>query len=402
MQLSLQRFEHPPAHVPGDLAFDFDMYVLPGEFGDDVHAYWKAVQDSYPSIYWTPHYGGHWVVTRGDDMKEIQLDYEQFSNCEPFIPKGILLKNFPEQLDPPEHTPIRKLIMPAFLPKALTDIEQKARDVAIEIIERLRPRGECEFVGEFSSVMPVIAFLSMLELPVEDAPMLKELTGMQTPVTNPGAVEAGKKITEYVKGWTARRKANPGNDLISTIVQAEINGRPLDDEEVLNMCQLVIAGGLDTVMIMTSFTARHLARHPEDRQYLREHPEKIPDAVEEFARRFGTSNLAREVRKDLVFKGISMRKGEQVMMPFPLYGLDDRIHADPMKVDFNRPSFRHSAFGMGPHTCPGAVLARREITIFLQEWLARIPDFRIKPGTRPDVVTGLINGISNLQLEWDV
>ena len=272
--------------------------------------------------------------------------------------------------------------------------------MAIEIIEQLRPRGECEFVSEFSSIMPVIAFLSMLDLPLSDAPVLKELTGMQTPANNPKAIEAGKKITEYVKHWIAKRKAEPGKDLVSTIVQAQINGRPLDDEEVLNMCQLVIAGGLDTVMIMTSFTARHLARHPEDRKFLREHPEKIPQAVEEFARRFGTSNLAREVRADLVYHGISMRKGEQVLMPLPLYGLDDRINADPMRVDFNRASVQHSAFGVGPHTCPGAVLARREIIIFLQEWLTRIPEFRIKPGTKTNVTMGVVNGISNLQLEW--
>ena len=95
-----------------------------------------------------------------------------------------------------------------------------------------------------------------------------------------------------------------------------------------------------------------------------------------------------------------MRKGEQILLPFPLYGLDERINPDPMKIDFGRATPQHTAFGTGPHACVGAVLARREIKIFLEEWLTRIPDFWIKPGTKPKFMTGIINSISNLQLEW--
>lgn len=401
MQLQTFNVADHPAHVAAGLAFDFDMYVLPEKFSDDPHAYWKAVQDSYPSIFWTPAHGGHWVATRGEDIKTIQSDHERFTSSGGiFVPKGVAPRLIPLEFDPPEHAPFRKLIMPFFLPNALPEIDKKARKVAIDIIERLRPRGECEFVTEFSGVMPVIAFLYLAGLPEEDMPMLREWVALMTPSTNPRAPEGWANFGRYVTEWIARCKAEPRAGLISTVANAEINGKPLTDEEKISICTLAVSGGLDTVMLMTSFTARHLAQHPEDRKFLREHPEKIPDAVEEFGRRFGTSNLARDVRSDLVYNGIEMRKGDQIMMPYPLYGLDDRIHADPMKVDFNRPSFRHTAFGTGPHTCPGAVLARREITIFLQEWLSRIPDFRIKPGTTPICGVGLVNTISNLQFEW--
>jgi cytochrome P450 len=391
-----------PAHVPSHLAFDFDMYVLPEQYGSDPHAYWKAVQDSYPDIFWTPAYGGHWVALRGEDIKTIQSDFEQFSNAGAFIPKGLSPVLIPEHLDPPEHTPFRKLIMPYFLPNALKELEEKARRIAIDIIEELRPQGGCEFVTDFSSVMPVLAFLHLAGLPEEDMPMLKGWGKLMSPANNPRAPEGWAKFVAYVTEWIERCKTEPRPGLINAIAHAEVNGQPLTDEQRISMATLAVSGGLDTVMLMTSFTAHHLAKHPEDRKYLREHPEKIADAVEEFGRRFGTSNLSRDIRADLVYKGIEMKKGEQVMMPFPLYGLDDRIYERPMEVDFNRPSFRHTSFGTGPHTCPGAMLARREITIFLQEWLTRIPEFRVKPGTAPVCGVGLINTIGNLQLEWDI
>lgn len=401
MTLNLLPAASRAAHVPVELAFEFDMYALPEQYGSDPHAYWKAVQDSYPDIFWTPAHGGHWVATRGEDIKTIQSDFARFSNAGAFIPKGISPVLIPEHLDPPEHTPFRKLIMPHFLPNALPEIERKARQVAVDIIEHLKPQGGCEFVTDFSGVMPVLAFLHLAGLPEEDMPMLKAWVKLMTPSNSPTAAEGWGNFVRYVTEWMARCKAEPRPGLISAIANAEIDGRPLTDEQKISMGTLAVSGGLDTVMLMTSYTARHLAEHPEHRKFIREHPEKIPDAVEEFGRRFGTSNLSRELRSDVVYKGIEMKKGEQVMMPFPLYGLDDRIFENPMEVDFHRPSFRHTAFGTGPHTCPGAMLARREITIFLQEWLTRIPEFRIKPGTAPVCGIGLINTICNLQLEWE-
>jgi cytochrome P450 len=402
MALNLVRTDKHPAHVPADLAFEFDMYKLPEEYGSDPHAYWKAVQDSYPDIFWTPAYGGHWMALRGEDIKFIQSTSEQFSTTGIFIPRETMPKRqVPIQVDPPEHTPFRALIQPFFLPNALKDLEAKARGIAIDIIEKLKPRGECEFISEFSGVMPVLAFLQLAGLPLADLDMLRGWGHMVTPPTNPQAPEGWANFDRYVRQWIAHFKDAPGEGLISAVVNARIDGKPLADEDVYGICHLAVTGGLDTVMLMTSYTARHLAEHPEDRKYIREHPERIAAVVEEFARRFGTSNLGREVKADLVYKGLSLKKGEQVLMPYTLYGYDERIHDNPMKVDFTRTNSRHTNFGTGPHTCPGAVLARREITIFLEEWLKRIPDFRIKPGTTPECSIGIVNTIANLQLVWE-
>ncbi len=400
--LELTKAATRPAHVPENLAFEFDMYVLPEAFSSDPHAYWKAVQDSYPPIFWTPAYGGHWVAVRGEDIKYIQSTADKFSNTGSFIPREKMPKNLiPVQLDPPQHTPFRALIQPFFLPKAIVELEAKARQIAIDIIEKLKPQGECEFVADFSSVMPVMAFLQLAGLPTEDLDMLKSWGHMVTPPSNPQAPQGWANFDQYVRKWMAKFREQPGEGLFSAVVHAKIDGKPLSDDEIYNICLLAVTGGLDTVMLMTSYIARHLAEHPEDRKYIREHPEKMAAMVEEFARRYGTSNLARDVRADMEYKGLTFLQGDQIMMPFPLYGLDDQIYDNPMKVDFTRPTSRHTAFGTGPHTCPGAVLARREISIFLEEWLKRIPDFWIKPGTAPKCSIGIINIIENVQLQWN-
>src|SRR5215204_3017929 len=114
-----------PAHIAADLIFDFDMYRAMDGFADDAHAAWKHVQDSYPPLFWTPHHGGHWVATRGEDIRYMQETHAEFSSKECFIPRDVIPLIIPVQLDPPEHTPYRRLIMPAFLPKALVEIEKK-------------------------------------------------------------------------------------------------------------------------------------------------------------------------------------------------------------------------------------------------------------------------------------
>lgn len=403
MSKHLEKAEFVPSNVPPDRCFDFDLFNIDGLEGgcsEDVHVAWKRVQDTHPAVFWTPRYGGHWVLTRYPEIARMQSEHENFSNREFLIPRGVVPLQIPEQLDPPEHTAFRKLLMPAFLPKALTRVSDKARQVAIELIEKLEPHGECEFVHDFAGAMPIIAFLTMLNLPETDCAYLRGLAVYMSKPNHERSAGAWEEISAYVRNWIELRRREPADDLISSLIHARIEGRALTDEEVFSMCLLVLGGGLDTVVSMTSFIACHLAQHPELRRELIEHPERIDVAVEECARRFGTSNLARIMRRDTELDGLTLREGDMVVGIFPLAGLDENVNPDPMTLDFTREQPKHLAFGTGPHTCIGAVLARREIRIFLQEWLPRIPDFRIKPGTRPHVTTGVVNSMSELHLEW--
>lgn len=149
--------------------------------------------------------------------------------------------------------------------------------------------------------------------------------------------------------------------------------------------------------------ARFLALNPGHRQQLIDDPALVPNAVEELIRRHGLVNTARLITQDTEFQGMRLKEEEQILVPNHLYGLDERQVDNPLVVDFTRPhpEQHHAAFGNGPHRRPGSFLAKLELTVFLQEWLPRIPDFVIKPGTTPRTASGSVNTVHELHLAWD-
>ena len=392
-----------PAHVPEELVRDFDLYSPPGMVDghtDDLHSVWKGVQDTMPSLFWTPRNGGHWVLTRHDDIRGVALNPKTFSNRENQIPLGVAPYLVPVNVDPPEHGAFRKLLMPWFSPARLAEVTDQARKTATTIIEELQPKGRCEFFSDFAGVMPIVAFLTLVNLPRDDLLYLRNLSSRMTPA-HPEVEEAWAEMAEYVNRHIANRRANPQNDAFSALHTATVFGRPLTDKEIFDMSLLLVSGGLDTVVNATCFSAEFLARSPAHRRELIEHPERIDSAVEELMRRFGISNLGRVVVEDTELRGVEIRAGDAVLLPFPLAGLDETVNEDPMTVDFQRKAPKHLQFSTGPHTCIGNRLAKREIRIFLEEWLTRIPDFELAPGHKPRMKTGVVNHIEELQLVWN-
>jgi cytochrome P450 len=153
---------------------------------------------------------------------------------------------------------------------------------------------------------------------------------------------------------------------------------------------------------MLGFAALFLARNPDHRHQLIQNPDLIPAAAEELLRRFGPSTIARVVTRDVVVHGVQIKEDEQILLPAFLHGLDEIEYEDPLTVNFSRAAGSHGSFGFGPHRCPGSILARTELKIFLEEWLKRIPDFRVKPGAAVRTSCGMVNGLLDLPLEWDV
>lgn len=392
-----------PDHIPPHLVRDFDLYAPPGMVNgqsDDIHAVWKAVQDSHPPLFWTPRYGGHWIATRYGEIADMLLHHQTYSSAESFIPRNTLPYMLPVQLDPPEHGKFRKLLMPAFTPAVLGRATERARRAAIEIIEQVQPQGGCEFVRDFAGTMPIVAFLCLVNLPEEDQPYLRNLAIYMSSPTHPKSAEAWAELGEYVHRQIRLRREDPRDDLITKLIHSTVEGRALTDDEIFSLCQVVVGGGLDTVASMTSFAACHLAKHPEVRRAIAANPERLPDAVEEITRRFGTSNLGRILKQDGTLGGVDMKAGDMIVGIFPTAGLDETVNDDPMTFRLDRKGRKHMAFGTGPHTCIGNHLARREIRIFLEEWLSRIPEFEIKPGTTPRMTTGIVNSLEELHLVW--
>ncbi|MGF6373831.1 cytochrome P450 [Paraburkholderia sp. RAU6.4a] len=392
-----------PAHVLPERVFDIDIYNPPGA-EDDYHLSLKQLHaEGIPDILWTPRNGGHWIATRGDDIYQILKDYENFSSKQLTVPLVEHQPLPPIFFDPPQHTAYRALIAPAFMPQAIGKLEEKAREMAIELIDGFYPKGEVEFVSGFAQHLPIGIFMNMVALPAEDREYLLGLADkMVRPVDANEKLKALGAIFQYLGVKIAERRANPGDDLISKIVHSKIDGRALTDEEAQGLCGLVLIGGLDTVASAMGFIARFLAGSPAHRKQLIDNPELTQKAVDELLRRFPVVNQGRRITHDFEYKGVQMKAGDMIIMPTTLHGLDERKFDAPLSVDFTRPTPIHSTFGNGAHRCPGSFLARVELKVFLQEWLKRIPDFQIKPGEKAGVHGGVNGTLYHLPLVWDV
>lgn len=394
-----------PENVPAELVVDFDFFAIDQLGKEDIQAAWATLHDG-PDIVWTPNNGGHWIATRGEDIGVMQVDYEHFSHKNFNLPRSEYDQySLPLGLDPPFHTPFRKAIMPAFQPRTIKLLEGVARDTARALVAEIAPRGECEFIEDFAKVLPINVFLGMVDLPLEHRSFLLEWA--EVAVRSPDVAlraEVHGKMREYLTPYIDARMETPGDDVISMVITSDIGGRPPSRDEVFGMSTLLLFGGLDTVASQLGFIAMHLARHPQDRHALVEQPQLRARATEELLRRYGLPNTARVLTQDYVYKNIQFRKGDMIQLPKCLYGLDDRMNTDPLTVDFDRkPSeVKHAAFGGGPHVCPGAVLARREIMVFMDEWLPLIPDFEIDLDKPLVMKSGPVNGVLALPLKWKV
>ena len=380
---------------------DLDIFALPGGEADAQGA-WRALANTGDALLWTPRNGGHWIATRGALIERIYRSPELFSNCEVGIPPGkFLIRMLPIQLDGAEHKAFRALIEPALRPAALHAYNDLARSLAGRTIDRLKPRGRCEFVLDFSMVMPLTVFLTIVSLPGEDGEMLHALTrrASRSPTQEQRGAAFGE-IVAYLETWIEQRRRAPGDDLLSRIVHAEVDGVPLTHEQALGTALLLMFAGLDTVAAMMAFVMRYLAEHPLDRAWIVAHPTRVSYAAEELMRRHGVANNVRTATQDVALGDTVVRAGERIVVPSCLHGLDPAQFDHFDIVDFQRTLGQTGTFGWDPHRCAGANLARLEMRVLLEEWLTRIPDFSIDPAEPVRQQTGTSNGILQLPLRW--
>lgn len=389
---------HVPSHVPQELVVDIDIYNMPTDAGDPQQT-WRRFKEKGPLVY-SPYNGGHWVATSGPDIFRFYRDTEHFSSRQVAIPDPGDDRMLPIQADPPLHSQYRANIQGLFTASAVEALAGDIRQLTIDLIETFRARGECEFMSEFALQLPITIFLRMVGLPVEDRLYLRER--IETFAADPDLEAkrvAHRELGEYIDKAIEDRIDNPRDDAITHITRCTIDGRPYTPEEMQSTVLLLLHAGLDTVTNMLNFIAAHLAQTPEHQDYIRNHPERMHDIVQELLRRFAVPNLSRVAARDLVWKDVQIRKGDLIMLPPSLFNMDDNID-NPDVVDFSRQA-RHITFGSGPHTCAGALLARKEIAIFLDEWLTRIPRFRLAPGKPLRMSAAPTNAIHELWLQWD-
>jgi cytochrome P450 len=398
-----------PAHVPVDRVYDIDMYALDG-IEEGYHEAWKRVQQpGVPDLVWTPRTGGHWIATNGDTVREIYSDPSRFSSENIWLPKeaGEKYEMVPTRMDPPEHTPYRKALDKGLSLAQMRKVEDRVRAVAAELIENIAPHGHCDFSADYANVFPIKVFMALADLPMEDVPLLtgfaKQMTRPEgnTPEEQAATLESGNKgFFAYVDPIIRARRGSERDDLITIMVNAEINGEPITHEKALGLVSLLLLGGLDTVVNFLSFMMIYLARHPELVAELRTDELKLKRSAEEMFRRFPVVSEARMVAKDQVYRGVELKRGEMILLPTALHGLDEQENRDPLTVDLDRRGISHSTFGGGPHRCAGMHLARMEAIVTLEEWLKHIPEFQMPEDSRPLYHSGIVAAVDDVQLVW--
>ena len=393
-----------PSHVDPNRVVDLDIFQ-PVEAPGDFFQVWKDWQDAgLPEVVWTPHNGGHWVVLRGRLVDQVASEYERFSNHTVIIPKeaGEHYRLIPLSVDPPQHGFYRKILNDnLFSPAAVAKLEPQIREYTVNLIESFVPRGRVNFTKEFAELLPIKIFISLVDLPEQDAPRVKHWADQFTrPDGSMTLEEVSASFRDYLVPIINDRRGSDRTDLISMMVNGDINGRPMNESEAVDMCTQVLVGGLDTVINLMGFVMSLLAKSPEVRREIASNPQKIPTATAELIRRLPVVCICREIAYDFEFEGVLLKKGEMIAAPTILHGLDDRENPDPMAFDMSRKVRNHSTFGRGHHFCPGSNLARAELKILLEEWLSRIPEFEIAPESELSYTSGIVSSTNPFELVW--
>lgn len=393
----------PPAHVPASRIVDFDLNRV-DLYADDFFEAWRTLhRPGVPDIAWSPHNGGHWMVTRGRWMPGLFADTASLSSREGSLVPGLgeLMQLVPVQSDPPDHGAARSAVLKGFGAKMILGIEPEIRQRMRSLAEALKPAGECEFVEAFAEDVPVSVFLSMIDLPLSDRPMLRDLvTAVHRPDGSRTLPDLVAMMHDYLRPYVRARLAMPGEDMMSRIFAAGIGGAPWGEEEAMRLATNLLVGGLDTVAALMGFTMRFLALHPGHRARLVAEPALAPRAADELIRRFGMTSPVRRVIADMEVDDVVLRRGDMIVLPTMLHNLDDRCFPDAMTVDFDRPPGRAMTMGNGAHHCVGAGLARLELVALLQEWLAVIPEFGIDPDRAVTWQGGGVGTLTALPLRW--
>ena len=385
-----------------DLLTDYD--IFDPEFVRDPFPSFAEIRESKCPVAHTERWGGSWMPTRYEDVVAIAQEYETFTS------RGILVLPPPPgqtegayggvaappiTSDPPDHHWHRRLILPVFAPQSVAKYEQGTRDLCNSLIDAFIDKGVADAAGDYAQHIPVRVIATMLGVPLE---MEEEFTDwVRGVLENMTDMERRKRarqnIIEFFLAQVKDRAENPReNDLITELMNTEVEGKKVPLEYVLGVCNLMLVAGVDTTWSAIGSTLWHMAQHPEHRKQLRDNPDLWPTAIEELLRVYAPVTMARIVDHDVEYNGCPMKAGDRVLMPFPAANRDPRVFENPDEVILDREHNRHVAFGSGIHRCAGSNLARLEVRVALQTWLARIPEFELVDPSSVTWAGGQVHG----------
>jgi cytochrome P450 len=384
-----------------DWATDFDH--LDPRWIEDPFPIWDELRQSCPVAH-TDRFRGVYFPTRYEQIRQIAYDTEHFSSRRVQVretPPPLKSPAPPITSDPPHHRGARMVLLPRFTPEAINKLVPKTRMICNELIDQFADAEHCDAALDYAQHIPVRVIAEMLDLPAGDGEMFRGwVHGLieEAIVDDEAMVRTIAEMTTYFLDQVERRRRSPGDDLISYLVAARIEGEPLTDNHILGTLRLLLIAGIDTTWSGIGSCLWHLAKTPADRRRLLAETALMPTAIEELLRAYAPVTMARLVAKDAVVDGCPYEKGQMVMLSFPAANRDPAVFADADKVIIDRKENRHAAFGLGIHRCIGSNLARMELTVAVEEFLKRIPEFRLADPKAVKWSEGAVRGPRRLPL----
>jgi cytochrome P450 len=388
--------EHSPiaAAQPFDPSLSLFQLLDPAVHADPFPFY-RRLREEAP-VMWDP-FMHTWVVTRYEDVHVVLKEFSADRTPDPkkmealglpsLGPVADLMARQMLFLDAPDHTRLRKLCMSAFTPRRVDAMEDKVREIAHDLIDKAVQGGECELIADFAEPFPAIVTAGLLGVPLEDHRQLKawsatfaEMLGnfQHNPDRIRDVLKCVADMTGYFRDAVRDQERNPHDGLIRSLMDAEVDGQRLSEDEVIANTIVTMVGGQETTTNLIGNGILTLTRQPDKMAQLRAHPEIIESAVEELLRyETPSQHTARIVKQDTEIGGKLMKKGEAVMAVMAAGNRDPERFPNPDELDLTRTDNRHLAFGWAAHFCFGAALARMEARISYLALLARMEDIRV-------------------------
>jgi cytochrome P450 len=390
-----------PVH---DWAEDFELFD-PG-FVADPYPIWKDLRDQGCPFARTERRQVTYMPMTYEGVRAVAADTDTWSSSSvtvtPVPPSHDAAGNRMRSIissDPPEHTPERRLMLPFFSPKSVERYRPHTQDLCRHLIRGFVEDGGADLAEQYARQIPPRIIAEILGIDPERA---DDFTTWVQGVLEFGLTDDrlrkhyGDIIREFFLEQIADRQQHPGDDLISILLQADIDGEPVPLHVIRANISLMLIAGIDTTWSSIGSALWHLAAHPDDRRRLVECPELIPTAIEEFLRAYSPVTMARVATRDTLLGDREVKAGERVVLTFPAANRDPAVFEDPEEVIIDRARNRHIAFGSGIHRCAGSNLARMEMTVAVTEFLAMVPEFELEDPAAVTWAGGQVRGPRNL------
>jgi len=385
-------------------------------FNDGVPHHWFRELRTHDPVHWQHERTGtgFWAITKYEDVKAVSRQPRVFSSwlgCtnifelsdEDLAGSRLLMLN----MDPPQHAKFRRLVSKGFTPKRIAAMETHLRELARATVDRIAERGECEFVADVASRIPMETICEMLGVPESDRQTVydisNKLIGFDDPefqTSHEDGKLASAELFMYASKLGEEKRRCPHDDLATVLVNAEVDGERLTEIEFQSFFLLLAIAGNETTRTVTSQGMRLLSEHPVVKRRVVEDLTLLPKAVEEILRyNPAVIHFRRTASEDFELRGKKIRRGEKVVLWYPSANRDEDVYEDPDRFDVDRWPNEHLAFGVGEHYCLGASLARLQLHATFREILTRLPDIELAGPVRY-LRSNFIDGIKEMHVRF--